>query len=88
MVDWATVGEPTYTTVRKDRIDGSVLTLDDEALTYKKGPTHAIHSHNQSWCGRKTRGIATWKYDQPLSEVDCKECLKSIEQDRPRAWKR
>lgn len=68
-------------TARKDRRD----TVTDEI---KRGPTHVIHGWDQTWCGRKIKGLAAHNRHDSMESVDCKDCITAIEQDRPRPWKR
>lgn len=80
----------TVTTVRKDRIDSSLQThlRDFRPEVYRRGPTHIIHAGNQTWCGRKIKGISTWKREDDIANVDCKVCLKAMAENKPKAWKR
>lgn len=75
---------PDVRIVRKDRIDRSGL--EDKI---KRGPTHQVPEggYNQTWCGVKIVGIASWGRGDP-ADVDCVKCQRAVAKGQPRSWRR
>jgi hypothetical protein len=70
---------------------------DPDQRNQRPGPWHAIadagrYSSEQTWCGRRLRGIAQEHTDDPdndeRNDARCIECTRAIGQGRPRAWAR